>query len=188
MEELGRKRGIAASTVRRELVKRGQNVRPTRRKSTVSTESIIELARTGLSQVKIAERLNISQALVSRRMTEAGVARGATKGVVDRSGSHHSQWKGGKRYNGPYLEIWLPLDHPMRRMVNNAGYVGEHRLVMAECIDRPLLPWETVHHIDGNPKNNELDNLQLRSGQHGKGVSLRCEDCGSVNIEYLNLQ
>ena len=38
-----------------------------------------------------------------------------------------------------------------------------HRLVMENYLCRPLEPWEVVHHIDGKPLNNEIDNLEVMS-------------------------
>lgn len=37
----------------------------------------------------------------------------------------------------------------------------EHRLVIALAIGRPLSRTEVVHHIDHNPRNNDLANLEL---------------------------
>lgn len=75
-------------------------------------------------------------------------------------------------------------EHPMS---TKDGYVLEHRLVMEEMLGRYLYPFETVHHKDGNRLNNDPSNLQLRTGNHGAGVSLGCGDCGSTNIEYIDL-
>lgn len=42
-------------------------------------------------------------------------------------------------------------------------YQNEHRLIMEGHIGRKLIKGEIVHHIDGNRKNNSLENLQLMS-------------------------
>lgn len=81
-----------------------------------------------------------------------------------------------------YIQIWMP-SHP--NAVN--GYVPEHRLVMERRLGRYLNKTETVHHIDGNRLNNEIDNLQLRQGQHGAGVKYACLDCGSHNVKTVPL-
>ncbi|MEU6674775.1 HNH endonuclease [Streptomyces sp. NPDC046925] len=58
---------------------------------------------------------------------------------------------------------------------------------MEKAIGRPLEPHETVHHINGDRLDNRLENLQLRSGRHGKGIVHRCQDCGSSNVTAVEL-
>ena len=50
----------------------------------------------------------------------------------------------------------------------------EHRVVMEEMLGRRLGPEEIVHHKDGNPHNNNLDNLELTT--RAKHPSFHKED------------
>lgn len=78
--------------------------------------------------------------------------------------------------------MWIPDDDPLACMRQASGYVLEHRLVMARHLGRPLLPGETVHHVNNDGHDNRLENLQLRIGRHGTGYVLRCLDCGSHRL------
>jgi hypothetical protein len=108
--------------------------------------------------------------------------------VGKRRGGDHWAWKGGRHVdpNG-YVHVLLKDDHPMFSMTRNGRYVLEHRLVVAESLGRPLAKHETVHHVNGDRSDNRLENLQLRSGRHGKGQALRCRACGSTDIEHSEL-
>lgn len=53
-----------------------------------------------------------------------------------------------------YIQIRKP-EHRFSRY----GYVREHRLVVEKNLNCTLLPWCTVHHIDGNKTNNNIENL-----------------------------
>ena len=82
-----------------------------------------------------------------------------------------------------YWKVRLP-DHPN---ADKTGYVMQHRLIMAEKLGRPLLPTESVHHVNGNGHDNRPENLQLRNGNHGKGAAFACADCGSRNVHAIPL-
>lgn len=180
---LEEKYGVYVGTIT-ERVRRfdATKVRRLGQKTTALTEEqereVIQLYETGMTQRKIANALGISQAAVSLVLKRNGI-----KTRVGR-GEHSSHWKGGRRIDcDGYVNIWLSEDDPHRGMMRKGeNYVLEHRVVMARHVGRALDRHETVHHINGDRTDNRIENLQLRSGRHGRGVIHRCLDCGSSNI------
>ena len=80
----------------------------------------------------------------------------------------------GDRYTEPELKrnsekIKGVTEHQGYKMVKKInhkyktgnGYVKKHRLVMEQSVGRYLSRDEIVHHIDGNKKNNNIDNLMI---------------------------
>ena len=59
--------------------------------------------------------------------------------------------------NNGYVEIMMP-EHPNAR---SNGTILEHRLMAEKKLGRRLTKEETVHHIDGDRNNNDLDNLMV---------------------------
>ena len=98
-------------------------------------------------------------------------------------------WAGGRvSAAGGYVAVRADQDDPIASaMATVNGYVLEHRLVVARSLGRPLGKGETVHHVNGDVGDNRLENLQLRSGNHGKGVRFACVDCGSHNVVAVPL-
>lgn len=114
--------------------------------------------------------------------------RGIDTGFRARPGRGHHAFRTGRYLvRGGYYKVLLRPGDPMFEMADKNGTVFEHRLVMAQSLGRPLHHGETVHHIDGNPGNNALSNLQLRQGKHGKGWVMACLDCGSHRIGPASL-
>lgn len=87
-------------------------------------------------------------------------------GLLGRKGKDHPTWKGGSQIDRDgYIRLYLP-DHPWPR---RGGYVLAHVAVMELSIGRRIAPGEVVHHINHDPKDNRLENLQILSaGEHSK--------------------
>ncbi len=90
-------------------------------------------------------------------------------------GNKNPHWKGGKFVdkNG-YIMVLISQQNFFYPMARSKGthtrqkYIGEHRLIMAKALNRLLSPKEMVHHIDGNPTNNKLENLELCNANNHK--------------------
>jgi hypothetical protein len=146
---------------------------------------------------EIAERDGLCQCGCGETVERAkftSVAKGQYKDFPVRFIRGHSQRLPG-RATAPRKKVGRSQDsagywrirRPEHPNADVTGYILEHRLVVSEAIGRALSPTETVHHINGDRADNRLENLQLRQGNHGRGVSFRCLDCGSHNVESVKL-
>lgn len=139
---------------------------------------VLALRDEGFSYEVISAEVGPSPAVIGRVCRENG-----RLGTYQARGESHGGWKGGRHENAHgYLLVLMDPDHPFSEMRLCNGYVLEHRLVMAEHLGRPLKCSETVHHVNGDKKDNRINNLQLRQGRHGKHERFRCLDCGSHNV------
>lgn len=64
---------------------------------------------------------------------------------------------------------YVSVSRALQHLTNGETKIGEHRLVMARHLGRPLLPDETVHHRNGDRLDNRIENLELWSTSQPKG-------------------
>lgn len=93
-------------------------------------------------------------------------------------GPLHHCWKGGRmKATQGYTLVKVYPDNPLFAMANSHGYIPEHRLVMAQHLNRPLLRNEQVHHRDGIKNHNDDQNLLLISLANHNLYTKFCKDC-----------
>lgn len=74
------------------------------------------------------------------------------------SGERHPNWTGGIEQSGRGYLATLKHNH---EMADNRGRIPLHRFVMSNHLGRPLSSKEIIHHINGNKKDNRIENLQI---------------------------
>jgi transposase len=175
ISEIAKRYNTKSKTIKHILLR--YNVNLTKNEVILDEEQIKtleEMWRNNDSKKAITELLEISETTLFKFVNELNLPIRPVRKINQRN-------KKVKREKDNYISILLSETDEFYN-VSNCGRMAEHRYVMAKHLGRPLTTDEKVHHIDGNTKNNNIENLQLVIKHHGKGQRYKCSDCGSINI------
>ena len=92
-------------------------------------------------------------------------------------GCNWHSWKGGRRKSNGYIAIYIDSSNLYYSMADKKHCILEHRLVMAESLNRCLLRQEHVHHRNGVKTDNRLENLELISPANHNLLQHICANC-----------
>jgi len=113
------------------------------------------------------------------RCEEPGMVQHTVKG--DKYYSFCKKHWGAKYHKDTYLG-----DNGYKSIKVEGKWMGEHRHIMAQMLDRPLTKGESVHHKNGQRADNRPENLELwvgaiRYGQ--RATDIICPHCGKAYLE-----
>lgn len=132
----------------------------------VSVISKVDLTRMyideGKTQREIANVVGCSLKPIQTAMKNFGIdSRKSIKRANVNLGEFSWSWKGGKSTTKAGYVLVRAEGHP--RATKRGFYVFEHIVVMENKLGRYLVDGEVIHHVDGNKKNNSIENLELTS-------------------------
>jgi len=166
-KEAAKQLGVCTGRLNRERKALGLPGEPRRKRMSYALTRVVPIDVTRLKELlelegktleECAKILRCGMNTVRRRVRQCGIKtqrRGPRAGV-----GHFHSWKGGRHIDKDgYVLIYSP-EHPQ---ASAHKYVPEHRLVMEKKLRRYLRRAEVVHHRDGDPANNAVENLELFS-------------------------
>jgi transposase-like protein len=164
LTQIGRQYGVSTKVIRDYLVRSGVQLRPVGAPAFWTDERKAEATRryqAGEQLQDIAAAIGCGHSTLARTLVELDVHE---KKPYELRGEDHHSWQGGRavRKDG-YVRVRITDENrdliapPLPR----AGYVLEHRLVMARKLGRPLLPGERPHHKNLIRDDNDPGNLEL---------------------------
>jgi hypothetical protein len=88
----------------------------------------------------------------------------------DTRGAKNPNWKGGRVLRSDGRSLVYAPGHP--GAIYGGSHILEYRLIAEKKVGRPLRDFEVVHHVDGNVRNNDLDNLEvITQAEHARSHS-----------------
>lgn len=131
------------------------------------------------SSLDIADLFDMKHSTVNHYLKKYGIPRRSRseslslafkKGKFKRhyaKGEAHFNWRGGRTVKGDGHILINKPEHPR---ANNNGYVLEHILIWEHAHGMPLpIGWE-VHHLNGIPGDNRLENLKALPNLKHKNI------------------
>ena len=130
-------------------------------------EGLSELYLDGYPLAKLSKKFGIGTNLIKyhlltlgiplRTLSETATIMFQTGLRASFTGKKSTNWKGGRRYNGGYVEVWDS---------SSGTYLKEHRLVWERVHNQKLPKGWIVHHLNGIRDDNRPENLAAMPIKH----------------------